>query len=125
MSLPDTLPEGAVMIFEAIEARLMDVLGLPADAASQVALEVLRQVLESCGGEYFYVPKDIRLAAHGRDAEVWREFNGHNQRELARKYSLTLQYIYRIIARQREKDRKERQPELAFGFSDLAEINPV
>ena len=114
MPLPETLPEGAVILHESIAAGLAEVLGLAPDAADQAAYDVLRRVLETCGGEYFYVPKDIRLAAHGRDIEVWREFTGHNQRELARKFGVTVQYIYQIIARQREKEKKERQAELAL-----------
>lgn len=114
MPLPDTLPEGARLVHEAVLMSMKEVLGLETDAADQAAYDVLRRVLETCGGEYFYVPKDIRLAAHGRDIEVWREFTGHNQRELARKFGVTVQYIYQIIARQREKEKKERQAELAF-----------
>jgi len=109
MRLPETLPEGARLVHEAIQTSLREVLGLQADAADQVAYDVLRQVLETCGGEYFYVPKGIRLEAHSRDVVIWREFTGHNQRDLARKFNLTLQYIYRIIALQREKERKDRQ----------------
>lgn len=112
MKLPDATPEGARLVQEAVQASLVEVLGLPDAAADQVAYDVLRRVLSTCGGEYFYVPKDIRLAAHSRDIEVWGEFTGQNQRALARKYGLTVQYIYRIIARMREKDRKDRQPEL-------------
>lgn len=112
MPLPDTLPEGARLVHDAVLASLKDVLGLDADAADQAAYDVLRRVLETCGGEYFYVPKDIRLAAHGRDIKVWQEFTGHNQRELARKFGVTVQYIYQIITRQREKEKKERQAEL-------------
>ena len=114
MPLPETLPEGAVLLHESIAAGLSEVLGLAPDAADQAAYDVLRRVLETCGGEYFYVPKDIRLAAHGRDIEVWRKFTGHNQRQLAREFGITVQYVYQIIARQREKDKKERQAELAL-----------
>lgn len=114
MPLPETLPEGAVILHESITAGLAEMLGLTPDAADQAAYDVLRRVLETCGGEYFYVPKDIRLAAHGRDIEVWRKFTGHNQRQLAREFGITVQYVYQIIARQREKDKKERQAELAL-----------
>lgn len=37
---------------------------------------------------------------------MWREFNGHNQRELARKFGVTVRYIYQILARQRGKEKK-------------------
>lgn len=114
MPLPDSVPEGARLVHDAVLASLKEVLGLSPEAADQAAYDVLRRVLETCGGEYFYVPKDIRLAAHSREIDVWREFNGHNQRELARKFGVTVQYIYQIIARMREKDRKERQAELAL-----------
>jgi len=112
MKLPNSLPEGAQIVCDAVEASLKEVLGIAPELADQAAYDVLRRVLEMCGGEYFYVPKDIRLAAHRREIDVWREFTGQNQRELARKYGVTVQYVYRIIARAREKDRKERQGEL-------------
>lgn len=112
MPLPDSVPEGARLLHEAAKAGLVEVLGLADEAADQAAYDMLRRVLETCGGEYFYVPKDIRLAAHRREVDVWEQFTGHNQRELARKFGVTVQYIYQIIARMREKDRKERQSEL-------------
>ena len=114
MPLPDSLPEGAVLLHDAMCASLTEVLGLAQGAADQAAYDALRRVLETCGGEYFYVPKDLRLAGQGRDTEVWREFNGHNQRELARKFGVTVQYIYQILARQRGKEKKERQAGLAL-----------
>lgn len=110
----DDLPEGGRIVYDALSRSLRDVLGMDNDAAEQTAYHALRLVLEECGGEYFYVPKDIRLAAHRRDLEVWADFNGSNQRELARKYGVTLQYIYRIVARAREREREDRQGVLAL-----------
>lgn len=107
--LPDGLPEGAYLIHEAVRAGLVETLGLAPDAADQAAYDVLRRVLEDCGGEYFYVPKDIRLAAHRRDVEIWDKFRGDNHMQLAREYGLTKQYIYRIIARMREANIARRQ----------------
>lgn len=118
MPLPETLPEGAVILHESIAAGLAEMLGLAPDAADQAAYDVLRRVLETCGGEYFYVPKDIRLAAHGRDIEVWRKFTGHNQRQLAREFGITVQYVYQIIARQREKDKKSARQSWPYSAVD-------
>ena len=98
MPLPETLPEGAVILHESITAGLAEMLGLAPDAADQAAYDVLRRVLETCGGEYFYVPKDIRLAAHGRDIEVWRKFTGHNQRQLAREFGITTIFYETLIS---------------------------
>lgn len=107
--LPEGLPEGAYLIHGAVRAGLVESLGLAPDAADQAAYDVLRRVLETCGGEYFYVPKDIRLAAHGRDIEIWEKFTGDNHMRLAREYGLTKQYIYRIVARMREAEYARRQ----------------
>jgi len=108
----DDLPEGGRIVYDALSRSLRDVLGMDNDAAEQTAYHALRLVLEECGGEYLYIPKNIRLAAHSRDIEIWRAFTGRNQRELAREYGLTLQYIYRIIAVQRERAVRESQHEL-------------
>jgi len=98
------LPDGAVMIRDAVRASLIEVLGIEHEAADQAAHDVLRRVMEDCGGEYFYVPKGLRLEAHRRDIEIWRKFRGDNHMQLAREYKLTKQYIYRIIARMRAQE---------------------
>ncbi|MEW5885537.1 MAG: Mor transcription activator family protein [Pseudomonadota bacterium] len=114
MLRPEELPEGAQIILDALTRSLRDVLGLEGEAAEQAAYEALRLVLEDCGGEYLYIPKDIRLAAHSRDVQIWRDFNGRNQRELARAYGITPQYVYRIIAAQRAQETRSRQGVLAL-----------
>ena len=107
--LPESAPEGAVLLYEAAEAALVDVLGIERERASQAAYDIIRRILEACGGEYFYVPKDIRLAAHERDIKIWQSFTGHNHRELAREHGVTVQYVYQILARMREQEIARRQ----------------
>jgi len=37
-----------------------------------------------------------------RDANLYHDFNGHNHRELMKKYDLTQQSVYQICAEQRQ-----------------------
>ena len=79
MPLPETLPEGAVILHESIAAGLAEMLGLAPGAADQAAYGVLRRVLETCGGEYFYVPKDIRLDTFTCDPKHTNSMTIYNQ----------------------------------------------
>ena len=40
---------------------------------------------------------------HHRNAAIWREFNGRNHAQLARKYRVGISVIYDVIAAERAK----------------------
>ncbi|MDN5451260.1 MAG: DNA-binding protein, partial [Enterobacterales bacterium] len=44
-----------------------------------------------------------------RDLQIFSEFNGRNHSELAKKYSVSLQWIYKIVkaVRKEEQDRMQ------------------
>ena len=66
--------------------RLAELLG--PDLAQRLAAEF--------GGQTIYFP--ARPAAGQRDAEILAEFDGSNHEALARKYHISLQWVYRLVA---------------------------
>ncbi len=55
-----------------------------------------------------------------RNAQIYREFTGDNQAELALKYGLSTQCIYRIVKVQRELRMPKQASLLNLGQPDLA-----
>ena len=69
----------------------------------EVAAEIGRHLADflslSWGGQQLYIPKDGKRRA----AIIYSEFDGTNVAELARKYDVCVQTIYKIIKRERER----------------------
>ncbi len=62
---------------------------------------VARQLATEFGGQTIYLP--LRPAIGQRDAEILAEFDGNNHEALARKYHISLQWVYRLVAQSRRE----------------------
>lgn len=71
--------------------------------AEQFGADVAEDISEDWGGLNFYLPKDIVSKVRSRDAQIYDEFTGDNHEELALKYDMSIQYIYRIVRKERER----------------------
>lgn len=100
------------------ENKLSQILPDRPDQVPQIARAVVYAICETMGGSVVYIPRGDTLRRALRDAEIFREWREKNVRadELARKFDLSSQAIYDIIARQRVLHRKQ-EPDL-FGFDD-------
>ncbi|MEH5865258.1 Mor transcription activator family protein, partial [Escherichia coli] len=47
-----------------------------------------------------------------RDREIFREFNGRNHHELARKFGVSLQWVYSVVKRVRKEEISRLQGQL-------------
>jgi Mor family transcriptional regulator len=85
-----------MLVSSAVRERLAGC-GIPADRietlAARVGYETAEMVRKSYGGGQIYIPMDRAR----RNAEIYREFTGDNHFELARKYRMTLNSIYKIL----------------------------
>jgi len=86
--------------------------GFDDSKARDIALKASEKVRQLYGGSEVYIPKGVALIINDRDWQIWREFDGANHAELARKYDTTPRHIYRIVARCREEDFLKRQGNL-------------
>lgn len=80
--------------------------------ANQIANEIANRLADHWGGSMFYVTKHNAWQYHERDLAIWQAFNGNNHCELARRFELSVPYIYEIIARMRKKHHNTLQTDL-------------
>lgn len=98
MQLPEKYPEILADIVRLLADRLRQ--HLP-DAAEVLALDLAEDLRRKFGGGLIYLPKGHDYERHHRNLALWREFNGRNHRELARRYGVTVATVYDVVAAER------------------------
>lgn len=100
------------------EHKLKQLLPERAEEVQTIARAVVYAICVTMGGSVVYIPRGDGLRRAMRDAEIFREWRDKNVRPdvLARKFDLSSQAVYDIIARQRVLHRQQ-EPDL-FGYED-------
>lgn len=93
------------------------VAGVSPDVASLIGDEVATRFSAEFGGDMTYIPQGRVFHTSRLHRQIWEGFDGSNQAELARHFKVSLQHVYRVIAKERERERAERQRQLP-GLSD-------
>jgi len=83
----------------------------PVKASSQ-GEEAAERVARAWGGATIYFPKGDYIHSHRMAQTFWREYNGRNTQELARKHGISLVWAYKIIKNKRAEDLVNRQGRL-------------
>ncbi|EPE65159.1 Mor transcription activator family protein [Pasteurella multocida] len=79
------------------------------ELAKQIGIEVASHIAQSWGGGVIYIPRNLVLLLSERDRRIFNEFNGSNHRELARKYNVSMQWIYQIVKKVTKEEIARRQ----------------
>ncbi|HDZ3731970.1 TPA: transcriptional regulator [Vibrio harveyi] len=79
---------------------------------SRLAIILLNRICKEFGGVQLYLPRGRQLESEIMNLSIWHEFKGDNVEELSRKYDKSMQHIYRVIAKMRQREIKNRQPNL-------------
>ncbi|POP43015.1 DNA-binding protein [Superficieibacter electus] len=88
---------------------LIESMNVDSASAKNVGHAIADRMMRNWGGQSIYFPKGISGRASDRDYQIYSECNGRNYAELAKKYNLTLQWIYKIVKRvHTEKQQKQR-----------------
>ena len=111
-SLTQSWPKRLVELSELISHNLSQRQGLDLNQADKEAVKLVAIIAHYFGGMAFYLPHGKGLEKFLRDIEIYKAFKGNNQAELARKYKLSHQQIYTIIAKQHRLRIRKLQPEL-------------
>lgn len=84
------------------------------EEAQKIAYTLLIELATYCGGRYIYLPKNDALKKAIRDVDLYRDWRdrGMTSEVLAKKYDISLQHAYRVIAEQRKYHIKKIQPDL-------------
>lgn len=85
---------------------------IPEEIALKIGSEISIEMAAYWGGQLIYFPKGKFVLLSKRDRLIYAEFTGHNQKELARKFDVSEQHIYRIIKAMRRNDLADRHGDL-------------
>lgn len=106
-------PEILADLAKHIETELIEKVAANDDCwhekAKQISVEIAHKIAHAWGGEVIYIPRNLVLILSERDRQIWREFNGSNHRELARKYDVSMAWIYQIVKKMRKEEIARRQ----------------
>ena len=78
-------------------ALVLHELNIDGDVAEQCGEVIANHLAEHWAGQHITIPKDYAHKISARNLQIWEEFDGSNHRELAKKYGITPNAIYRII----------------------------
>lgn len=89
------------------------------DVAAMIGEEVAERMALHWGGQNLYFPMGKALKLSRRDRQIYAEFNGENHSELARKFGLSLQWVYAIVKAVRQEELERRQSKLFDAGDDV------
>ena len=102
-------PELLVDLAELCALALKESAGLDKDKADQVGREIAERMASHWGGQNIYFPMGLSYKLSQRDRQIYDDFTGANHSELARKYGVSLQWIYKIVKTVRQEEMARRQ----------------
>ena len=108
-------PELLADLAKNIEIELTKTEKIAPEQAKQIGMEIAQSVAKQWGGEVIYIPRNLVLLLSERDRRIFNEFNGYNHRELARKYKVSMQWVYRIVKRVTKEEIAKRQIDMFGG----------
>ncbi len=82
---------------EAQAAAFLTARQMPAADAVMMGKKLAQHLCRNWGGQLIYIPKNQGGELDERDRQIYAEFNGRNHHELAKKYGLAVQQIYKIV----------------------------
>ncbi|HGO6308141.1 MAG: Mor transcription activator family protein [Kingella denitrificans] len=84
-------------------------LNIPKEQAVMAGKKLSRHLTDNWGGQLIYIPKNHGGRLDERDRQIYAEFDGRNHQQLAKKYDLAVQQVYKIIKTARQADAAARQ----------------
>lgn len=92
-----------------VTAALVELVSMQPDAADHVSREVVQRMASHWGGQNIYFPMGLSVKLSARDHQLFDEFDGTNHGELARKYGVSLQWVYKIVKQVRAEQLRAKQ----------------
>lgn len=88
--------------------------GVEAEKADDISRAICSRMCNTWGGQQIYFPHGMREELSERDRSIYDEFNGFNHSDLAMKYKVSVQWVYKIVERVRLAEIATRQTTLNF-----------
>ena len=80
-----------------VSAFAVSRLGVDEEKGRRFGEEVAGAMADDWGGQNVYIPMDLGSWRAARNAQIFAEFTGDNQHDLARKYQVSVLFIYRVL----------------------------
>jgi Mor family transcriptional regulator len=112
-------PELLIDLTEHIAIALAELVSMESAKAQHVAKEVSDRMAAHWGGQNIYFPMGQSIKLSRRDRQIYDDFNGSNHSDLARKYGVSLQWIYKIVKAARKEAIAHRQGDMFSPASDV------
>ncbi len=97
-------PELTVELAQHTSETVREIIDIEPAIADQIGQAVANRMMQVWGGQNVYFPMGMVWKVSQRDREIFREFNGRNHHELARKFGVSLQWVYSVVKRVRKKN---------------------
>lgn len=109
---PDLLADLAKYTVTAVR----EMADLDEQTAENIGMVVALKTAHNWSGLNVYIPRAMTLFACEREKQIYNEFTGNNHAQLAKKYRLSIQWIYKIVKRVQKEEINKRQFQL---FDDI------
>lgn len=90
-------------------ACLLSIAPVDKSTAEQISKQLAQHLTNNWRGQIIYFPKNLGGALDERDKQIYAEFNGKNHQQLAKKYDLAVQQIYKIVKTVGQYEMAQRQ----------------
>lgn len=111
-------PELLVELAQHTASTVSEIINVEPELAEQIGEAVANRMMQVWGGQNVYFPMGMVWKVSLRDREIFNEFNGKNHHELARKFGVSVQWIYSVVKRVRKEELDRLQGKL---FNDESE----
>lgn len=113
-------PEVLEGLRDIVSQTLSNELDITPGKAKRIASEVAVEFCDLYGGLQVYIAKGLRVQLTARDRKIFSEFDGYNYEELAKKYRVSVRWLYHLVRRIR-LDRQRQTDERNAGQGRLIE----
>lgn len=72
-------------------------LGYESFDLEEIAADICSEFCAKFSGQNLVIPKDLKFKKFQRNKKIWEEFNGSNHSELALRYEVSVNALYRIL----------------------------
>lgn len=105
-------PELLADLRDHAEAVFLAMTDIDADTAGKIARELTDRMRSNWGGQLIYFPKGDSIEIAERDLQMYDDFTGKNHDELARKYNISVQQVYKRLRIVQQSEFAKTQPDM-------------
>ncbi|EYU13286.1 MULTISPECIES: Mor transcription activator family protein [Photorhabdus] len=105
-------PDLLVELAQHTACTVREIIHVEPALAEQIGEAVANHMMQVWGGQNVYFPMGMVWKVSLRDREIFNEFNGKNHHDLARKFGVSIQWIYSVVKRIRKEEQDRLQGKL-------------